>query len=298
MLAKSVNFDKILHMKRIIESQLLAWKSRPDRKPLLLKGARQVGKTYSLKEFGEKHFPAIHYANFEVEEALSSIFEKDLKPVRILEQLSLHFNRAISPESDILIFDEIQQCPKAITSLKYFQEELPSLALCAAGSLIGVHLGEASFPVGKVDILHMHPMCFEEFLDGIGEGRLAQLIREASPSTDISEIVHSDLWRQLLIYFVVGGLPEIVGLYRIHKDNLFGALEMVRKRQGELLNAYLADIAKHSGKTNAMHIERVWRHVPAQLARETDGTLGRFRFKGIIPGVHRYDRMAGAIDWL
>lgn len=285
-------------MKRMIEAQLVTWKGRTDRKPLLLKGTRQVGKTHSLKEFAQKHFAAVHYVNFELEQEVSSIFAKDLRPARILEHLSLHLNRPIRPERDLVIFDEIQQCPKAITSLKYFQEELPTLALCAAGSLIGVHLGEASFPVGKVDLMHLYPMCFEEFLEGIGEERLADFIRGATPATDIPEIIHSDLWRKLLTYFVVGGLPEVVGIYDQHKENLFLALEAVRKRQSELLNTYLADIAKHSGKTNAMHIERVLHHVPAKLAREMSGGAGRFRFRGVIPGINRYARMAGAIDWL
>jgi predicted AAA+ superfamily ATPase len=164
-------------MKRKVTTSLEAWKSSPDRKPLILRGARQVGKTHILKAFGKTDFPCCHYVNFEEDERPGRIFERDLKPDRIIEELQFHLDQAINRREDLVIFDEIQRCPRALTSLKYFSEEMPELALCAAGSLLGVGLNMESFPVGKVEFLDLYPMSFYEFLTGIGKERLAELIR-------------------------------------------------------------------------------------------------------------------------
>ncbi|MCP4690791.1 MAG: ATP-binding protein [Desulfobacterales bacterium] len=285
-------------MKRTIYSRLVEWKHASRRKPLLLKGARQVGKTYILKQFGEAEFQRRHYINFEEDESLVGIFEGNLDPRRIVQELSFHLNSSINLEQDLLIFDEIQACPRAITSLKYFQEDLPGFPVCAAGSLLGLQLGQSSFPVGKVDYLHLNPMSFEEFLTASGEERYVALIRGLCLDDPIPGTAHERLWTQLKIFFITGGLPEIVNLYVDLKDNLFDALQSVRRRQADLIRDYLADIAKHSGKLNAMHIERVWKNTPAQLARELDGSAPKFRFKGVVPGVHTYARLVGQIDWL
>ncbi len=285
-------------MKRTIFSRLVEWKHAPRRKPLLLKGARQVGKTYILKHFGEKNFARCHYINFEEDESLAGIFNGNLDPRRIVQELSFHLNSSINLEHDLLIFDEIQACPRAITSLKYFQEDLPEFPVCTAGSLLGLQLGQSSFPVGKVDYLHMNPMSFEEFLTASGEDRYVELIRGLGVDDPIPEMAHERLWTQLKIFFITGGLPEIVQLYVDLKDNLFDALQSVRRRQADLIRDYLADIAKHSGKQNAMHIERIWKNTPGQLARELDGSASKFRFKGVVPGVHTYAKLVGAIDWL
>ena len=159
---------------------------------------------------------------------------------------------------------------------------MPELALCGAGSLLGVQLSDASFPVGKVDFLNLFPMSFEEFLLGIEDVKSYDFLLEYKPVEPIPEIIHSHLWRQLLKYFVVGGLPEVVKTYRENKDDLFNAFQLVRKVQNNLILAYMADMAKHSGKQNSMHIERLWRNVPAQLARSQDGSAPKFKFKGVI----------------
>lgn len=164
-------------MKRYVTETLNHWKSSANRKPLIIRGARQVGKTHSLKEFGGAAFAHCHYVNFEADERLGRIFEQDLKPHRILEELQFYLDRIINRRQDLVIFDEIQRCPKALTCLKYFSEEMPELALCAAGSLLGVMLHLDSFPVGKVQFLDMSPLSFAEFLDGVGKERLAELIR-------------------------------------------------------------------------------------------------------------------------
>lgn len=285
-------------VKRKILADLLAWKAKKNRKPLILTGARQVGKTYALKAFGKAEYPRLHYLNFEEEPQLATIFEKDLKPHRLIQELSFHLNSSINVGEDLLVFDEIQSAPQALTSLKYFAEELPRLSLCAAGSLLGLQLAERSFPVGKVDFLDLHPLAFEEFLSGIGDHKSVRFLESYDFQKPLPALVHEHLWGMLKIYFAVGGLPEVVSTYAALKDDPFQAMEAVRKKQQDLINAYLADVAKHSGKINSMHIERVWRNVPAQLAKPMDGTAPKFGFQGVVPGVNGYARLAGAIDWL
>ncbi|MFH1429495.1 MAG: AAA family ATPase [Candidatus Margulisiibacteriota bacterium] len=285
-------------MKRTIEAELFKWNNKPDRKPLVLRGARQVGKTYSLKYFGEHYFPSFHYINFEKDESLASIFEKDLDPKRIVKDLSFYLNTSIDLKNDLLIFDEIQYVPKALTSLKYFYEEYPSLAICCAGSLLGLHLSDDAFPVGKVEFLNMYPMSFEEFLLAAGDARSIEILSELNIKSVISDIIHDHLWEELKKYFVVGGLPEVVKTYIDDIDNQFDAMNRVRAKQNDLIMAYIADMAKHSGKQNAMHIERIWRNIPAQLARAQDGTSAKYQFKGVVPGIKRYAKLAGSLDWL
>jgi hypothetical protein len=221
-----------------------------------------------------------------------------LSPKRILDGISLHLNTPIADDSDLLVFDEIQNAPKALTSLKYFSEEMADLALCSAGSLLGLHLNETSFLAGKVEFMPMHPMTFEEFLRAIGDESYARILETYDFAGPLPDLVHSHLWDALKAYFIVGGLPEVVATYAGLRDRPFEAFEAVRKKQRDLITAYLADVAKHSGKINSMHIERVWRSVPAQLAREQDGSAAKFRFNEVGMGLRGYARMAGAIDWL
>ncbi|MFI5334198.1 MAG: ATP-binding protein [Chlamydiales bacterium] len=284
-------------MKRKMMGRLLEWKEEKSRKPLLLKGVRQVGKTHLLKEFGKTHFAQCHYFNFEKQPNLCKIFEQDLQPKRILNELSFTLNLPIHIGKDLVIFDEIQESPKALTSLKYFQEECPELHLCGAGSLLGLHLSSHSFPVGKVTFETLQPMSFEEFLMANHDKSLP-LIQQLTSQDKLPEVVHAHLWEMLKHYFVVGGLPEVVAAYCSHKHTLFEAFSIVRKKQEDLLNSYYADIAKHAGKANAMHIDRVFRSVPAQLGQNHDGSVARFKFKGVVPGISHYDRLASAIDWL
>jgi predicted AAA+ superfamily ATPase len=285
-------------MKRLIFQQLKQWKHQKRRKPLILKGVRQTGKTYILKEFGREEFPACHYINFETHPTAANLFKNNFDPKRILTDLSFLVNSAIDPKSDLVIFDEIQACPPALTSLKYFAEELPELALCCAGSLLGLHLGEASFPVGKVEFFHMRPMCFAEFLQATDNQQALEYLNRTHENHTISEIVHEHIWEQFKIYLVTGGLPEVVQVYLEKKDNLYSALTDVRKKQHDIILGYYADIAKHAGKVNAMHIDRVWRAIPSQLAGSHDGSTKRFQFKGIIPGIDRFQRLANVLDWL
>jgi hypothetical protein len=282
-------------MKRKIFKNLVAWKNKSGRKPLIIKGARQVGKTYILKEFGKKEFTKYHYFNLEQDESLKSIFAKDLDPKRIIQEMMIYLNKKIDIKQDLLILDEIQEAPRAMTSLKYFNEEMPGLAICVAGSLIGVKLNQESFPVGKVEFLNMYPMSFDEFLLGVDNNLLYDKLENFD---DLSEMVHQKTWELLKHYFITGGLPEVVKTYAANKENLYVAFQEVCKKQDDLIRAYQADMAKHSGKQNAMHIERLWQNVPAQLARKQEGKSTKFIFKGVIPGIKGFARLAGVIDWL
>jgi len=285
-------------LKRAIYNSLLEWKEKRDRRPLILKGARQVGKTYILKRFANEHFRHSHYINFEEDEALCRIFEKDLKVGRILQELSFYLNHPIDKNDDILIMDEIQECPRALTALKYFNEQMPGFAVCSAGSLLGIHLGEGSFPVGKVQFLEMFPMNFREFLIGADETMLHDFLANLEISRPIPDIVHTRLWEKMTHYFVVGGMPDVVQTYVERKEDLFICLNQVREKQKDLIRHYLADIAKHSGKVNSMHVDRLLRNIPAQIARDQDGAIPKFQFKGVIPGIRGYSRLSGSIDWL
>lgn len=285
-------------MRRRITKALSLWKNEKPRKPLILRGARQVGKTYTLQEFGKADFPHHHYINFERDERLSALFEKDLAPARILGELQFYLNTAIDQTHDLVIFDEIQQCPRALTALKYFCEQMPELAVCAAGSLLGVDLTGVSFPVGKVTFLDLAPMSFTEFLTGIEQTRLAELLETHEVLTPFPKIAHEQLWEMWKHYLIVGGLPEAVKTYRDKQTNAYEAMQAVRTVQRDLLETYMADIAKHSGKTNALHIQRLWRNVTQQLARAQDGSAPKFRFKDAVPGIRSYEQLASALDWL
>ena len=286
-------------MERLIYQKLMHWKDTNNRKPLLLKGVRQCGKTYLLKEFGNREFSRTHYINFEKDREAHRLFEGNLDPREVIKNLSFHLDTVINFEKDFIIFDEIQACPNALTSLKYFSEDMPQLFVSAAGSLLGIHLSPASFPVGQVTILSMYPLSFIEFLLALDDQKSVNALYESRENKVISPIVHVHLWKQLLRYFVVGGLPEVVLLFQEANDeNFFETCEKVRKKQHELIFAYYADIAKHSGKASALHIDRILRSIPTQLARNQDGSAKKFQFCDVVPGIDRYSRLATAIDWL
>jgi uncharacterized protein len=302
VLAKIVKNYNNWHMKRAILEKLLEWKEKPDKTPLILKGARQVGKTYSLTEFGKTYYKNSHYINFESDAKLINIFEADLKPQRILKEISYYLNKSIDQETDLLIFDEIQNCPKALTSLKYFNEEIPKLNIACAGSLLGLYLGgESSFPVGKVEFLEMHPMSFAEFIEAVDETNCLEYLNSLNKDnfeTFSSEVMHQKLWNLLKLYFIVGGLPSIVSLFKQFKETEIEALNRVRNKQKDLITSYIADIAKHSGKNNSMHIERVWTSTASQLQKEHDGAAPKFKFSEVAIEDKRFSTLEGPIDWL
>lgn len=226
------------------------------------------------------------------------MFESNLNPQHLINQLSFHQNSHIDIANDLVILDEIQVIPRALTSLKYFQEDMPELAMCCAGSLLGVTINHEPYPVGKIQTGYLYPLTFVEFLRAIGEDLSANLIETCNSNTLMPQLSHERIWERLKWYFIVGGLPEVVQVFIDEKADLFVAFEKVRKKQAQLISDYYADIAKHSGKINAMHIDRIWRSIPNQLARAVNGSSTRYQFHGIIEGIDRYSRLASAIDWL
>ncbi len=285
-------------LKRLLTNDLINWKQSNNKKPLLLQGARQVGKSTLLENFGRKEFLVSHSFNFEQRPELSSIFEQDLNPERIIDELSLAAGKAIHPESDLIILDEIQECPRALTSLKYFNEKLPALSLVCAGSLLGIALSTSSFPVGKVDLMYLYPLNFEEFLHASREELLFTLFEKAKSGHPIPEIGHIQLWNILKDYYVTGGMPEAVSIYLKNRKNRFTAFEKVRICQQTLLTGYFKDFAKHAGKNNAMHITSVFENIPMQLAHNREGSVQRYRFKEAIPGQKGFAKLRGPISWL
>ena len=274
-------------MQRKALSQLLEWKNSQRRKPLILKGARQVGKTWLMKEFGRLNYEKTFYFSFEKEEELSDIFEKNKEPLRIIEQLGTIYNDKIEPEKHLIIFDEIQECPKALNSLKYFNEEANEYHIIAAGSLLGTLLAEPmSYPVGKVNLLNVYPMDFEEFLGAV-HPELLKYIEETRPE-DIIEIQHTKLIEQYHNYLIVGGMPECVSSWVNEKNS--GTVAQIQK---ELINIYENDFAKHNKKVNTARILLVFRSLVSQLSKENE----KFVYGCVKQGA-RAREFEEAIEWL
>lgn len=251
-------------MKRLIEQRLIEWKNSANRKPLLIYGARQIGKTYSMLTFGKEHYANTVYCNFEVAADLHTVFERDLDPKRIVSAISAMYNTQIAKGSTLIIFDEIQACERALTSLKYFQEQANDYHIVAAGSLLGlaVNRGHYSFPVGKVDMLTMYPLTFEEFLLATGNEQLILLIKEAYAefSTFALHEKAMDLYRT---YLIVGGYPAAVQTYLDSGD--FNA---VRAEQSSISDAYIADMAKYTTPSDMIRSIEVYNSLFAQLSKE------------------------------
>ena len=284
------NSDKVIEMKRHITEHLLKWKNSPNRKPLILKGARQVGKTYILKEFGKNNYENVAYFNFDHDEDLYNLFTHTKDPVRILEQLSFIHGKAIKEKETLIIFDEIQECPNALNSLKYFYEETPQYHIACAGSLLGIRLSHTSFPVGKVDFLEMFPMTFTEFLIADNCQNLVEYMESISlqTPTEIPTIFFNQLEEKLKAYFIIGGLPEAVLSWTKEKD-----IEQVNKIQKNILTAYENDFAKHTTNQEANKISQVWNSIPSQLSKDNKKFLYQVVNKGA-----RAREYENALNWL
>jgi predicted AAA+ superfamily ATPase len=284
-------------MKRKIYSRLKNWKNSKTRKPLILQGARQVGKTYALNDFGKHNFSQCHFFDFFLNEELHLIFEKNLSPQRIIQDLEIFSNQKINLKTDLIIFDEIQLCPRALASLKYFAELDSNLYLCAAGSLLGLGLAPELFPVGKVEFLTLRPLSFLEFVEACGETMLSEGLQKKYKGDDFSHILHNKLSELLKIYFITGGLPEVITEFLKNKESLLEAFVVVRKIQNNILKSYYNDFAKHSGKMKAIHIESTFKSIPRQLARENK-EVKKFVFKDVGNRLERYVDLEGPIQWL
>ena len=281
-------------MERNIEADLLQWKQSPFRKPLILKGARQVGKTQALKEFGARHYRNVAYVSLEkvnatIPSEYAQFFEQTLDPFRIIANLSLALGVPIDPDETLLILDEIQDCPAAINSLKYFCEEAPQMHVVCAGSLLGVALAsEDSFPVGKVDFLTLYPMSFYEFLNAIGQEGLADYAESLEGTSPIPDIFANRLTDHLKAYFAVGGMPEAVLRWK-----LTGDISQVDEVLANLVSSYERDFAKHGGARLYPKLVQVWDSLPAQLARENK----KFTY-GLVREGARAREYEDAITWL
>ena len=248
-------------MERLLIEELKKWQNKTDRKPLILRGARQVGKTWLLKEFGKICFKDVCYINFEQVGSLESVFSGTLNPEEIINQLSVFHGKRIQPNDTLIIFDEVQEMPRALTSLKYFAEETPEYAICCAGSLLGVALHKGtSFPVGKVDFLTLHPMSFREFLIANGEHMLVEYVLNGSRALQPFE---SRLVNMLKQYLIIGGMPSAVKKWLDTKD--YFAVDEV---QHAIIVAYENDFSKHAPNNLVEKIRYVWDSIPSQLAKE------------------------------
>lgn len=275
-------------MQRFIMEELIKWKNSKDRKPLILKGARQVGKTYILKDFGSKYYDNVAYFNFDHDDGLASLFLNTKDPKRIIEQLSLVNGRKINPVSTLIIFDEIQECPNALNSLKYFCEEAREYHVVCAGSLLGIRLSKTSFPVGKVDFLNLYPMTFSEFLIADDSENLVEVMRKTSEIVNIPKIFEDELIEKLKTYYIVGGMPEVVYSWVNDKD-----IEKVNKIQHNILSAYENDFSKHTDASEANKISLIWNGIPSQLSRENK----KFVYQVVKEGA-RAREYEGALNWL
>ena len=275
-------------MKRNAIEQLLAWKNSTDRKPLVLKGARQVGKTWLMEEFGRLYYDDTFYFNFDEEDELQSAFKTNKNPHRIIELLGMIKGKKILPENHLIIFDEVQECSEALNSLKYFCEKANEYHIISAGSLLGTLLAKPkSYPVGKVNLLNISPMTFDEFLAASDEG-LYTYYTAIQKGQQIEEIFHHRLLDAYNYYLIIGGMPECVQSWITHKD----PAEISRIQQ-ELIELYENDFSKHNGKVNSGRILMVFRSLVTQLSKDNE----KFIFGCVREGA-RAREFEEAIEWL
>jgi predicted AAA+ superfamily ATPase len=276
-------------MRRDIYHKLQSWKLSTWRKPLLLQGARQTGKTFILKELGHREYANTVYCNFEEDPSLNSFFQRDLNPQRILNELSVYKDLEIRPETDLIIFDEIQVSNLALNSLKYFAEQKKDVHIVAAGSLLGVKMSRpGSFPVGKVNFLQLYPMTFMEFLDAIGETRYRKILEDVDAFIPLTKAFHLHLIDLLHTYFFVGGMPEAVKNFAAGGKGL-----EVREIQTEIIKSYVLDFAKHAPAVDIPKLSLVWESIPRHLAKENK----KFVFSALKKGA-RGRSYENAIKWL
>ena len=279
--------NKCRDMKRLIINQLISWKENSQRKPLILNGARQVGKTYILKAFGKLHYRNVAYVNLDSQKELAKVFEQDFNVTRIIRSLSAFLNIHIEPQHTLIVLDEVQECPAALHALKYFCEDAPEYHVVVAGSLLGISLhGNSSFPVGKVDMLRMFPLTFEEFLMALGEEQLIKLMKDGE--TEVIDTLSGRFVDCLRQYYYTGGMPAVVKEYITS-----GNLQSVRQLQKQILFDYRRDFSKHAPAEQVPRINLVWDSIPAQLARENK----KFIYGALKKG-GRAKEFEMAIQWL
>lgn len=275
-------------MERVALKKLIEWKDSIDRKPMILKGARQVGKTWLMQEFGKRYYQNTVYYNFDEEDELASIFNSNKDPNRIIDLLSMISGEKIIPEKTLIIFDEVQECSEALNSLKYFNEKANEYHIIAAGSLLGTLLAKPkSYPVGKVNLLEIAPLTFEEYLLASDEG-LYRYYQSIQKEQKIEEIFHKRLLESYHYYLIIGGMPECVSSWITNKDP-----KKILQIQRELIEIYENDFSKHNGKVNSGRILMVFRSIVSQLAKENE----KFVYGAVREGGRARD-FEEAIEWL
>lgn len=278
----------VMPLKRSAISELIRWKDSAERKPMVLKGARQVGKTWLMREFGQNYYDNFVYFNFDEEDELKSIFETNKNPHRIIELLSMICGEKIEPGKTLIIFDEIQECPEALNTLKYFKEKANEYHVIAAGSLLGTLLAKPkSYPVGMVNLLDIYPLTFDEFLEATDPGLYAYY-ESIEKDRQIEEIFHNRLLEAYNYYLIIGGMPECVSSWVKYKDPA-----KVSQIQRELIEVYENDFSKHNGKVNSGRILMVFRSIVAQLAKPNE----KFMYGAVREGGRARD-FEEAIEWL
>lgn len=276
-------------MKRSAYNKLLKWKNSNKRKPLVLQGARQVGKTYLVNMFGEAEYENYIYLNFEQDTNLHSLFDSKLNPEIIINNISLYIGKKVVPTNTLLFFDEIQVAPTVLTSLKYFQEQAPQYHIIAAGSLLGISVGkETSFPVGKVNFLTLYPMSFNEYLLALGEDLLVDMLENIVDPEPLADAIHSKLLDRLKMYLYLGGMPEVIQDYIDNKD-----IASVRLIQNDIIEAYKRDFSKYTEKGQAIKTSEFWNSIPRQLAKENK----KFKY-GDVRKNARASMFEQTVEWL
>ena len=278
-------------MQRLIRNaiqKLIEWKASEDRKPMVLKGARQVGKTWLMKEFGKNYYTNYVYFNFDEEEELKSIFQSNKNPYRIVELLSMISEEKIIPGKTLIIFDEVQECSEALNSLKYFNEKANEYHVIAAGSLLGTLLAKPkSYPVGKVNLLDIYPMTYDEFLEAVDPNLYSYYVN-IKKDQEIEEILHNRLMEVFDYYLIIGGMPECVASWIKYKDP-----SRITKIQRELIEGYENDFSKHNGSVNSGRILMVFRSIVSQLAKANE----KFMYGTVREGA-RAREFEESIEWL
>lgn len=276
-------------MERLIMHKLLDWKNSPYRKPLILKGVRQVGKTWVLKEFGKRYYENVAYFNFDENEEYKQFFETTKDVDRILQNLMLASGENIAPEKTLIIFDEVQDCPKVINSMKYFCENTPQYHIACAGSLLGITLAKpSSFPVGKVNFMQIDPMTFTEFLFANGDENLANYLESVDTLEPIPEAFFNPLQEKLKMYYVTGGMPEPILMWTEARD-----VSAMQEALSGIIDAYERDFAKHPNVSEFPKLSMIWKSIPSQLAKENK----KFLYKVVKPGA-RAREYEDALQWL
>jgi predicted AAA+ superfamily ATPase len=279
----------VITLERLILDKLKLWKNSKHRKPLILKGVRQVGKTWALKEFGAREYKNAAYFNFDENQEYMQFFETTKDVNRILQNLIMASGQNIKPHDTLIIFDEIQECNKALNTLKYFCENTPEYHVACAGSLLGIALSKpASFPVGKVDFLDIQPMTFTEFLAANGDGNLAEYLRSIDSIAPIPEAFYNPLYEKLKMYFVTGGMPEAVRVWTEDRD-----VNLVQQVLSNILDAYERDFAKHTEPKDYPKLSLIWKSLPSQLSRENK----KFLYRVVKDGA-RAREYEDALQWL